>query len=199
MEYGDRSEWIQHYAEGRGFRPLGSSERALLAERTPPPDGGGQALEVGCGTGALSLYLASLGYEVDAVDFADSALVRAQQERPATTGVRWICSDVERDDPVDLREDGYDLVVLRLVVPFFSDRARVLHALGERLRPGGALVVITPTADATPEERRGIALDEAEIALITDGWETCERRDTDGLASIVLRGPCHRSTRAVER
>ncbi|MFI6416746.1 methyltransferase, FxLD system [Streptomyces sp. NPDC050842] len=199
MEYVDRSQWIRHYAEGRGFRPLGCSEQALLAAHTPPPDGGGQALEVGCGTGALSLYLASLGYEVDAVDFADSALARAQEERPDTAGVRWICSDVERDDPVDLREDGYDLVVLRLVVPFFSDRTRVLHALGERLRPGGALVVITPTADATPDARRGIALDEAEIALITDGWETCERRDAGGLAFLVLRGPCHRSIHAVER
>ncbi|MFH8381291.1 hypothetical protein ACH4E7_10135 [Kitasatospora sp. NPDC018058] len=30
-------EWEQHYAGGRGFRPLGDSERAFLAEHTPVP------------------------------------------------------------------------------------------------------------------------------------------------------------------
>ncbi|MFC3584399.1 class I SAM-dependent methyltransferase [Streptantibioticus rubrisoli] len=53
----------------------------MLGEHTPVPDGGGRALDVGCGTGALAAYLASLGYMVDAVDFADSALVRARNNR----------------------------------------------------------------------------------------------------------------------
>lgn len=71
--------------------------------------------------------------------------------------------------------------------------------LGERLREGGAFVVITPTIDNTPSERRGIALDEDEITLLGAGWETVERLDADGLAFLVLRGPCHLDTRAVEK
>ncbi|MEV6393522.1 class I SAM-dependent methyltransferase [Streptomyces sp. NPDC051907] len=189
MEYVVREEWTKHYADGKGFRQLGDRERALLAEHTPVPDGGGRALDVGCGTGGLSLYLASLGYEVDAVDFADSALDHARQDDPDAARVRWICMDIERDDPVDLCEDGYDLIVLRLVVPFFTDRTRILHGLGQRLRPGGALVVITPTAEATPEERRGIALDDDEITLIAGSWKTYEREDADGLAFLILREP----------
>ncbi|MEU8545388.1 NUDIX domain-containing protein, partial [Streptomyces sp. NPDC048717] len=63
----------------------------------------------------------------------------------------------------------------------------------------GALVVITPVAENTPEERRGIALDEDEIAVLAAGWETVERLDADGLAVLVLRGPCHADTRAVEK
>ncbi|MEU0665346.1 methyltransferase, FxLD system [Streptomyces lavendulocolor] len=150
-------------------------------------------------TGELAAYLASLGYTVDACDFADSALARAREEYAGVEGVRWLHLDIERDDPAPLHEEGYDLITLRLMYPFVQDRGRVLHGLGERLRDGGALVVITPVAATTPEERRGIALDEDEIAVLAAGWKTVERLDADGLAVLVLRGPCHADTRAVEK
>ncbi|GAA2218811.1 class I SAM-dependent methyltransferase [Streptomyces nogalater] len=165
MTYIAREQWEEHYLDGKGFRRVGERERALLAERTPAP-GGGRALEVGCGTGELTVYLASLGYRVDAVDFAGSALARAREEHADVAGVRWLRLDIERDDPAPLHEEGYDLVVMRLVYPFVRDRYRVLHGLGERLRERGALVVITPVAANTPAQRRGIALDEDEIAVL---------------------------------
>ncbi|MFD1829836.1 methyltransferase, FxLD system [Streptomyces desertarenae] len=199
MTYIVRDQWEQHYSDGKNFRQVGERERALLAEHTSAPDGGGRALDVGCGTGGMTACLASLGYTVDACDFAESALDRARKEHAGVEGVRWLHLDIERDDPAPLREDGYDLVVLRLVYPFFADRTRILHSLGERLRPGGALVIITPVSEHTPEERRGIALDEEEIALLTVGWERTQRFDAGQLAVLILRGPCHANTRAVER
>ncbi|MFJ9742028.1 methyltransferase, FxLD system [Streptomyces sp. NPDC101166] len=199
MTYTARDQWEKHYSDGRGFRQVGERERALLAEYTPAPEGGGRALDVGCGTGELAACLASLGYTVDACDFADSAIARAREEHPDVEGVRWLHLDIERDDPAPLHEEGYDLVVMRLMYPFVQDRGRVLHGLGERLRDGGALVVITPVAETTPEERRGIALDEDEMAVLAAGWETVERLDADGLAVLVLRGLCHADTRAVEK
>lgn len=199
MGYVVREQWQEHFADGKGFRPLGDSERALLAEHTPVPDGGGRALDLGCGAGGLAAYLASLGYVVDAVDFADSALARAREEHADAVGVSWICLDIERDDPAELHEDGYDLITMRLMYLFVRDRSRVLRGLGGRLRPGGALVVITPTVEHTPDERRDIALDEDEISVLTEGWETVERLDADQLAVLVLRGPCHAGTRAAEK
>ncbi|MFF5969927.1 methyltransferase, FxLD system [Streptomyces sp. NPDC012769] len=199
MTYTARDQWEQHYSDGKNFRQVGERERELLAERLPAPDGGGRALDVGCGTGEMSVYLASLGYAVDGVDFADSAIARAREEHAGVEGVRWLQIDVERDDPAPLHEEGYDLVVLRLMYPFLKDRGRVVHGLGERLRDGGALVIITPVAENTPEERRGIALDEDEIALVSSGWKSVEQLDADGLAFLVLRGHCHTDTRAVEK
>jgi protein-L-isoaspartate(D-aspartate) O-methyltransferase len=199
LTYTARDQWEKHFSDGKNFRQLGERERELLAEHTPAPDGGGRALDVGCGTGELAAYLASLGYTVDAVDFADSAIARAREEHAGVEGVRWLHLDMEHDDPAPLHEDGYDLVVMRLMYPFVQDRGRVLHGLGERLRDGGALVVITPVAATTPEERRGIALDEDEIAVLGAGWETVERLEADGLAVLVLRGPCRADTRAVEK
>ncbi|MDR3033120.1 MAG: methyltransferase, FxLD system [Kitasatospora sp.] len=199
MTYTAREEWEKHYGEGKGWRRLGEREQQLLAEHAPVPDGGGRALDVGCGTGELAAHLASVGYTVDAVDFADSALARAREEHAGIEGVRWLQLDIERDDPAPLHAEGYDLITMRLAYPFVRDRGRIVHGLGERLRDGGALVVITPTVENTPQERRGIALTEDEITLLGAGWETLEQLEADGLAFLVLRGPCHLDTRAVEK
>ncbi|MFF7644062.1 methyltransferase, FxLD system [Streptomyces canus] len=197
MAYVRRDQWDQHYAQDRGFRRVGQAEKALLAEHVPAP-ANGRAMDAGCGTGELAAYLGELGYLVDAVDFADSALARARADRADTVGVRWLCLDVAHDDPGELSEDGYDLITLRLVYPFLGDRQRVMHALAGRLRPGGAIVVITPLAAGTPADRRDIALDEDEVRVLTERWQTVERFDADGLAVLVLRNALREFT-AVEK
>ncbi|MEU9069870.1 MULTISPECIES: bifunctional class I SAM-dependent methyltransferase/NUDIX hydrolase [Streptomyces] len=199
MTYTERDAWEQHYGEGKGWRRLGERERHLLAEHVPVPERGGRALDVGCGTGELAAHLAGIGYSVDAVDFADSALARAREEHAGIEGVRWLELDIERGDPALLHAEGYDLITMRLAYPFLTDRGRIIRGLGERLRGGGTLVVITPVVGNTPAERRGIALDEDELTLLGAGWETVERLDADGLAFLVLRGPCPPATRAVEK
>ncbi|MFD4764175.1 methyltransferase, FxLD system [Streptomyces sp. NPDC058439] len=197
MGYVVPEEWDTHYKDGKGFRLLGGAERAVLSEHVPAPDGG-QALDVGCGTGGLAAFLAGIGYQVDGIDYADNALIRARTEHAGAERVRWLRLDIEQDDLAELSE-GYDLITLRLMFPFLRDRTRVLDALGERLRPGGALVVITPTTSHTPPERRDIALDEDEISLLMAGWKETERLEVDELAVLILRGPCHTAIRAVEK
>lgn len=181
-----RAGWSEHYADGRGFRRLGNEEKGLLVEHVPAPDNG-RALEVCCGTGELAAYLASLGYTVDAADFAEGALERARTEHAEAAGVHWLCLDIEHDDLADLAEDGYDLITVRLAVAFIRDRARTLRRLAARLREDGTLVVITPVAEHTPETRRHIALDEDELAALTDGFTKAERFDAEGLAVLLLR------------
>ncbi|EST35452.1 bifunctional class I SAM-dependent methyltransferase/NUDIX hydrolase [Streptomyces roseochromogenus] len=187
MTEAEPEAWDAHYAGGGRFRPLGDTERRLLAQHVPAP-ASGLALDIGCGLGELARYLARSGCRVDAVDWSAAALTEAG--RAGVTGVTYRRLDIERDDLDQLPHPSYDLITMRLGWAFVRDRTRVLNRLRERLRPGGALCVITPTADAVPEDRRGIALDEEEIAMLGAGWETFERYDADGLALLVLRDPC---------
>ncbi|MEW2403591.1 class I SAM-dependent methyltransferase [Streptomyces sp. NPDC046862] len=173
----------------RGFRPLGDEEKELLAEQVPAHPGGGRALDACCGTGDLAVFLASLGYAVDGADFAEGALTRARSENADTDGVRWLCLDVEHDDLGHLDEDGYDLITKRLAVAFIRHRCSTLRRLASRLRTGGALVIITPLAENTPAERRHIALDEDELGVLCEAFESAERFDAAGLAVLVLRRP----------
>ncbi|MEU3348299.1 class I SAM-dependent methyltransferase [Streptomyces sp. NPDC006700] len=181
-----QDEWDRGYAEGRRYRLLTDAERSLLATHLPAA-AGRRALDVGCGTGELAAHLSSAGYTVDAVDWSETALAEAgTRYREAA---RWLRLDVEEDDGSSLHANGYDLITLRFVAPFLTSRDRTLDALGRRLRPGGALVLITPLAAETPAERRAIALDEGALARLQNQWTAAERHDTDGLVFLILRGP----------
>ncbi|MFI0776246.1 NUDIX domain-containing protein [Streptomyces sp. NPDC021212] len=183
-----RADWSEHYTDGRGFRPLGDQEKALLVEHVPAAEGG-RALDACCGTGELATFLAALGYTVDGADFAEGALARARSEHAGADGVRWLCLDIEHDDLSVLAEDGYDLITMRLSVALIRDRTRAVRSLSARLRPGGILVIITPVVASTSQERQDFALDEDEINLVAEGWEQAEQYDADGLAFLVLRAP----------
>ena len=184
--------WDAHYADGNTFSPLRDSERALFAEHAPAPDGGGHALDVGCGLGELARHLAESGYEVDAVDFASAALARARAEdqpTAANSAVNYHLLDIERDSLDALPHPAYDLITFRLGWAFVHDRTRVMNRLRERLRPGGVVCVITPVAEEVVDGRRSIALDDEEIRALCGSWAVAERFDADGLAFVVLRDP----------
>ncbi|MFF3914384.1 methyltransferase [Streptomyces sp. NPDC001852] len=181
-----QAEWNTGYAAGHRYRRLGDHERSLLATHVPAPVDG-RALDIGCGVGDLAAHLSSLGHRVDAVDWSDNALAEAAAQHGKAA--RWLRLDIEGDDWTPLHADGYDVITLRFVYPFLKHRDRTMQALGRRLRAGGAVVVIAPLAADTPAERRGIALDENELARLQAGWSAVERHDTEGLAFVVLRGP----------
>lgn len=82
---------------------------ALVEGPSPLPPG--RALELGCGTGTDTTYLATHGWDVTAVDMVPKALATARRKASAAgVAPRFIEGDVTR-----LRDfgvgDGYDLVL----------------------------------------------------------------------------------------
>ena len=63
-------------------QPLPPPEIIALADELPP----GKALDLGCGPGRTSIYLAQRGWQCDGIDFVPEAIALAQ-ERAAQAGV----------------------------------------------------------------------------------------------------------------
>jgi len=129
MTESDQMRWDRKYATGEG--PAHFEPNPLLVENCQLLTGG-KALDTACGFGANALYVASLGYRVDAVDVSSVALHRAQAEA-ARRGlhVQWVQADLRR---WWVPAGRYDLIL----VLFYLDRD-LLRQATVALRPGGLL------------------------------------------------------------
>jgi len=147
---------------------------AAYLDRLPHPSASDDlsnydVLEIGCGTGLLSLALAPSVRSLTAVDAAQGMI--AVLDDKITSGgirnVRAVCAlltdpDDERlqTDPVtktayapDKRPKRFDLVVSHLVLHHISDLRYLFSTLAHCLKPGGR-VMVTDFEDFGPEARR---------------------------------------------
>jgi SAM-dependent methyltransferase len=99
----------------------------------------GTALDVGCGEGSDSVWLAERGWHVTAVDISAVALDRG---RAADTKHRvdWVEADVLTWQPPT---EAFDLVSTHFLHIPPADRAGVFGRLAQAVRPGGTLLVVS--------------------------------------------------------
>jgi ubiquinone/menaquinone biosynthesis C-methylase UbiE len=96
--------------------------------------------DLGCGTGTLSVLLASEGYAVTGLDFAP-AMIKAARAKARTAGAsaRFVLSDAAAPN---LPPASFDVVLARHVLWAMPDTARALAAWLRLLLPGGMLVLV---------------------------------------------------------
>lgn len=102
------------------------------------PDEGVDVLDVGCGTGSLSLVLAEQGHAVTGVDLSPNMVEHARRKlagRSATV----LLGDAAAPPVGDRR---FDVVLCRHLVWTLPDPAAALRRWTSLLRPGGHLVLI---------------------------------------------------------
>jgi ubiquinone/menaquinone biosynthesis C-methylase UbiE len=112
--------------------------RALLAPLLPASPA--RVLDVGCGTGSLSLLLAAEGHHVTGVDFSP-AMVAAATAKAAAAGadVRFIVADATAPA---FPEASFDAVLCRQTLWALPDRTAALGNWASLLRPGGAVILV---------------------------------------------------------
>jgi len=97
----------------------------------------GRALDLGAGEGRHAVWLASLGWQVAAVDFSPVGIERGRRgAQELGVEVDWVVADVRTwEPPVGVR---FDLVLLA----YLHLEGDVLARARDWVAPGGALVVI---------------------------------------------------------
>ena len=103
----DRQRWNERYREGAyQFREHPS---AVLLDWQDSLTGR-TALDLACGRGRNTLHLATLGFDVDAIDVSDIAIQQAtHRANRMDLHVRWVVHDLERRIPL---RGPYDLILM---------------------------------------------------------------------------------------
>ncbi|SDT75483.1 Methyltransferase domain-containing protein [Actinoplanes derwentensis] len=130
--------WDDHY---RSRRTWGGRPNPLLAEVAAPLTPG-SALDLGCGPGGDTIWLAQQGWQVTAVDISRTA-IEGIRSHATSLGLGGRVTA----DPHDLGESfpagTFDLISAQyLHTPIDLDRGRLLRQAARSLRPGGLLLIV---------------------------------------------------------
>ena len=125
-----------------GFRERRNQESTALLLARLDLRGGESVLEIGCGTGALTVPLAEAvgGHgRVVAVDISEPMLGAARQ-RVRDSGLGNITLLLGDAQVFELEPAAFDLATSRMGVMFFGDPEAAFRNIGKALKPGGRLV-----------------------------------------------------------
>jgi SAM-dependent methyltransferase len=99
---------------------------------------GGRVLDLGCGKGGNVAHLAALGARAVGVDVSPRQLAAARERWGTAPGLELHQAEAGAFLAQDC--EGFDAVYSVYGAVWFTDPARLLPAIRERLRPGGRLV-----------------------------------------------------------
>ncbi len=165
---------LHEHADKVKARPPNAELVSALASVRP-----GRALDAGCGHGAETLWLASRGWDVTAVDFSASALAHGRAMADALGSavrerITWIEGDLAAWTPPSRHFD----LVLSLYVHIPGPVQPAIQKLADAVAAGGTLLMIghRPIDPATgaPTPAAGqvqVSLEDAVAVLDREHWE----------------------------
>ena len=130
MSEQDRNKWDRRYAEDSQQKRVHPGELITQWINKLPV---GRALDVACGLGQKSMFLAEAGFQVDAIDVSAIGLEQAKRTAEARgLAVNWIQHDL--DLPYEFGAN-YDVII----VMWYVDLS-LIRRLCDQLAPGGYLL-----------------------------------------------------------
>lgn len=112
---------------------------------------GRRVLEIGCGRGGFSCWLAAhpaSPFELTAADFSDTAVAMGRDFalRKRLDNISWRVADIQR---LPFADDTFDTAISCETVEHVPDPAGAVRELSRVLRPGGRLLLTTPNYCST--------------------------------------------------
>ena len=110
----------------------------LLTNSLPSPPA--SVLDIGCGTGSLSLVLAGLNYDVTGIDLSEAMIARAKAKTKAAGHL--ISFKVMDASQPDFSGQQFDVIVFRHLLWALPEPALALQRWSKILAPRGRLLLI---------------------------------------------------------
>ncbi len=127
---------------------------ALRGQKVRLP--GRDVLEIGCGTGINTRYLAENCRSVTAIDFSERMLGKAR-ENVAAENVKFARGDIRLGWEVE--NSSFDLVVCALVLEHIENLGHIFDEAARALRPGGEFLLYElHPIDSCGEARRNLKM-----------------------------------------
>ncbi len=142
MAQKDRIKWDEKYRQDETL--LNKEEPSRFVKRFATEARRGRAIDLACGGGRNSCYLARLGFSVEAIDLSQVA-IEALKKRCEGLHVKAIQADLDTFVP---RPDAYDLAVMIN----FLDRS-LIDRVARTLKVGAIFIVETYMAHPENEKR----------------------------------------------
>ena len=95
-------------------------------------------LEIGCGTGKNTAFLAQIGTRVHALDFSEGMIEKAK-EKVKATNARFSIADLTQSWPCE--DQAYDLVVCNLVLEHIQDLSHIFSEAFQVLEQNGTFLI----------------------------------------------------------
>lgn len=112
-------------------------KKAVTREHLTPDS---TVLEIGCGTGTLSLEMAPFAGHIHAMDISAEMIRIANEKKAAQAATNVTFHHGSLDAPAPFEPESFDAVWAYSVLHLVDDRRRTLRALHSLLKPGGTFI-----------------------------------------------------------
>jgi ubiquinone/menaquinone biosynthesis C-methylase UbiE len=129
------NEWSGIYDSNRNFtRDLDAqvTRKTLAGKRFQ------STLELGCGTGKNTVFLAGISERLHALDFSEGMIQKAR-EKVKSDNVRFEMADLTQRWNCD--DSAYDLIASNLVLEHIADLSHIFSEAARTLTPGGIFLI----------------------------------------------------------
>jgi SAM-dependent methyltransferase len=186
----DPRDFFDSVYQGTAPWDVGRPQPALIAlfDEYPPL---GPALDVGCGSGDLSIYLAQRGLQVTGIDFVEAAIVQAREKAgslPSKVAGALNFQVADALQPALLKRRFGSVVDSGFLHLFdLEQRDRFADELASALSPGGRYYVLAFAIEYdVPNMPRQVTAEELQARFTSEkGWQIRALRSAEFLNRVA--------------